>query len=165
MRGVHRRRPSSVRGSPRPPGRRHRGPQACTVGVGRGQPGHGPRPGAVPPGDPAGTSHVKLSEIVEPTGLSKSYASQVRAGKFTRRMSRCGAPRRAGRSNAASTVRSMTERSPMAEYPSLVVVFLRALTTASPRRWPRSAPSGARRRPRPRGPARKRIEDEHRPAH
>jgi hypothetical protein len=28
----------------------------------------------------------------------------------------------------------------MAEYPSLVVVFLRALTTASPRRWPRSAP-------------------------
>jgi predicted transcriptional regulator len=26
---------------------------------------------------------VKLSEIVEATGLSKSYASQVRAGKFT----------------------------------------------------------------------------------
>ncbi|MGA2805584.1 MAG: hypothetical protein ABSF89_14555 [Acidimicrobiales bacterium] len=26
---------------------------------------------------------VKLSEIVKATGLSKSYASQVRAGKFT----------------------------------------------------------------------------------
>ena len=26
---------------------------------------------------------MKLSEIVEATGLSKSYASQVRAGKFT----------------------------------------------------------------------------------
>jgi hypothetical protein len=26
---------------------------------------------------------VKLREIVEATGLSKSYASQVRAGKFT----------------------------------------------------------------------------------
>jgi predicted transcriptional regulator len=28
---------------------------------------------------------VKLSEIVKATGLSKSYASQVRAGKFTPR--------------------------------------------------------------------------------
>ena len=33
--------------------------------------------------------------------------------------------RRAGRSNAAGTVRSMTERSPMAEYPRLVVVRTR----------------------------------------
>ncbi len=30
---------------------------------------------------------MKLSEIVEATGLSKSYASQVRAGKFTPHMS------------------------------------------------------------------------------
>jgi hypothetical protein len=65
---------------------------------------------------------VKLSEIVEATGLSKSYASQVRAGKFhTARVDLAGL-RRAGRSNAARTVRSMTERSPMAECPRLVVV-------------------------------------------
>jgi hypothetical protein len=64
---------------------------------------------------------VPLKEIAEAAGCSKASASDIRRGKWTTRFD-LGCARRADRNDAAGTVRSMTERSPMAEYPRVGVV-------------------------------------------
>ncbi len=65
---------------------------------------------------------VPLAEIVAAAGCSKASASDIRRGKWTPHVSTWGALGVLVGMTQPSTVRSMTERSPMAECPRLVVV-------------------------------------------
>ena len=67
-------------------------------------------------------STVRLSEIAEAAGCSKAYASDIRRGKRTPHVSTWAVLGALVGLDAAGTVRSMTERSPMAEYPRRGVV-------------------------------------------
>ncbi len=65
---------------------------------------------------------VPLAEIIAAAGCSKASASDIRRGKWTPHVSTWAALGVLVGMTQPGTVRSMTERSPMAEYPSLVVV-------------------------------------------
>ena len=65
---------------------------------------------------------VPLAEIMEAAGCCKASASDYRRGKRTPHVSTWSALGELFGLDAAGTVRSMTERSPMAEYPRLGVV-------------------------------------------
>ena len=65
---------------------------------------------------------VRLAEIAQAAGCSKAYASDIRRGKWTPHVSTWGALDELVGMTQPGTVRSMTERSPMAEYPGLRVV-------------------------------------------
>jgi hypothetical protein len=66
--------------------------------------------------------NVPLSEIIVAAGCSKASASDIRRGKRTPHVTTWVVLGALVGLNAARTVRSMTERSPMAEYPRLGVV-------------------------------------------
>ena len=85
---------------------------------------------------------VPLSEIIEAAGCSKAYASDIRRGKGTPHVSAWVVLGALVELDAAGRVRSMIERSSIWLSPQGLSSFLRALTGALPRRWPRSAPPG-----------------------
>ena len=100
----------------------HRGPQAGVPGMGQSQSQRGLRPGAFPEGILSRPTSVKLSEIAESLGCSKASASDIRPGKWAPHVSTWGALGALVGLDAVGTVRSMTKRSPVAEYPRLGVV-------------------------------------------
>ena len=81
--------------------------------------------------------------VVEGTGLSKSSASQVRAGNFTPHVVAWRASRSWSERRSRQGTLDDREVDHMAE-PQELSSFLRVLTGTLPRRWPRSAPPWSR---------------------
>jgi hypothetical protein len=81
--------------------------------------------------------------VVEATGLSKSSASQVRAGNFTPHVVAWRASRSWSERRSRQGTLDDREVAHMAE-PQELSSFLRVLTGTLPRRWPRSAPPWSR---------------------